>query len=346
MPRLIGIAAVRKVFLVGLALGAVVLLAGCSGHTTGATNITTSSARLNAIGSCDNGNCSAFMRWRPVGTSAWTNGPTINGIGKVSNVSWNQTASGLTAGTQYEYQTCGKEASWSTFVCVGPDGHSTTTEKFTTAGSKTCNETLTGSYSSIVVPQNGTCTLNGARATGDVTVNSNAYFEANGTSIGGTVSATGAVTVFIHDGSSVGGSVSTSGTPQLFLFGSTVGNNVTTLSSIRNFGVVDVCGMRINGALVVQERGQDILLGHADPTAGCAGNTVGAAYVLRNSTSIELVVSANNVTGDLRVNRNQGTSGKSVDHNTGGIALVCNSNQLPFIGSPNFGFATKSGQCS
>jgi hypothetical protein len=231
-------------------------------------------------------------------------------------------------------------------VCVGPDGGTTTTEKFTTAGSKNCNGTLTGSYSSIVVAKNRSCTLNGATVTGDVTVNSNAYFEANGTSIGGTVSATGAGTVFIHDGSSVGGSVSTSGTPQLFLFGSTVGNNVIAQSSIMQSGAVDVCGTVINGGLIVTKMGQDILLGDADQTAGCAGNTVGFAWVIQNSTNIELVVSANHVTGDLRVNTNQGTSGKSVDHNTGGNALVCNGNQLPFTGSPNSGFATTSGQCS
>ena len=133
MPRLIGNAGCRKLSALGLALGAVVLLAGCSGKTTGATNVTTTSARLNASGSCDNPNCSAYIRWRKVGTTTWTNGPTISGIGKVSNVPWAETATGLAAGVQYEYQACGKEASFgSTFVCVGPDGGTTSTQKFTT----------------------------------------------------------------------------------------------------------------------------------------------------------------------------------------------------------------------
>ena len=49
---------------------AAVLLAGCSGRTTGATIITDTSARLNAVGSCDT-TCQVFIRWRKAGTSAW-----------------------------------------------------------------------------------------------------------------------------------------------------------------------------------------------------------------------------------------------------------------------------------
>ncbi len=114
-----------------LVLGAVVALAGCSGRTTGATNIggkTTQSAQLNAIGSCDQ-TCTVFMRYRQVGTSTWTNLSSFN-VGEVSNVPWYQIASGLSDGSQYEYQACGKEASASDFVCVGPDGSPSTTQKF------------------------------------------------------------------------------------------------------------------------------------------------------------------------------------------------------------------------
>jgi lysophospholipase L1-like esterase len=114
-----------------LALGAVVLLAGCSGNTTGATKIRASSARLNAVGSCDQ-SCSAYVRWRKVGTTPWTNPTPITNIGKVSNASWFQDATGLSADTQYEYQACGKEASMSQFVCVGPDGRTSTTTAFRT----------------------------------------------------------------------------------------------------------------------------------------------------------------------------------------------------------------------
>jgi hypothetical protein len=118
-----------------LGLGAILALAACSGQTTGATNVTQQndgsySARLNAVGSCDQ-SCSAFMRWRQVGTTAWTNGPTSNGIPHVSNVPWWQDVTGLAQRAQYEYQACGKESSWDDFLCVGPSGVNTT-EKFTT----------------------------------------------------------------------------------------------------------------------------------------------------------------------------------------------------------------------
>ena len=37
-------------------------------------------------------------------------------------MAWYQDASALAQRRQYEYQACGKEASWSDFVCVGPSG--------------------------------------------------------------------------------------------------------------------------------------------------------------------------------------------------------------------------------
>jgi hypothetical protein len=41
-------------------------------------------------------------------------------------VPWSQDASGLTQRAEYDYQVCGKEASWSDFVCVGPSGTGST----------------------------------------------------------------------------------------------------------------------------------------------------------------------------------------------------------------------------
>jgi hypothetical protein len=119
----------------GAALALALVLAGCSGRTTGATNVAqqsngTYSARLNARGSCDQ-SCSAFIRWRRVGTTTWTNGPTINDIHQVADVPWYQDATGLAQRAQYEYQACGKEASWDSYVCVGPNGTSST-ERFAT----------------------------------------------------------------------------------------------------------------------------------------------------------------------------------------------------------------------
>ena len=71
------------------------------------------------------------MRWRRVGTTAWTNAQTINNVPQVSNAAWGQDATGLAQRAQYEYQVCGKEASWSNFVCVGPSG-TDSTDQFST----------------------------------------------------------------------------------------------------------------------------------------------------------------------------------------------------------------------
>jgi hypothetical protein len=117
-----------------VAAGAIAL-AGCSGRTTGATNVTQQSngsysARLNAVGSCSQ-SCAAYIRWRQVGTSAWTNGTQLNS-GPIDNAPFAFTATGLAQRTQYEYQACGKEASFSAFVCVGPDGSNSSTQRFAT----------------------------------------------------------------------------------------------------------------------------------------------------------------------------------------------------------------------
>src|SRR2546423_1548437 len=121
----------KRLVAVAAAIVAVLVLAACSGKTTGATNLTNSSARLNAVGSCDQ-SCTAYMRWRVVGTSTWTNAPSFNVGNTVSNVPWYQDATGLASGTQYEYQACGKETSYSGFVCVGPDGQTSSTQQFST----------------------------------------------------------------------------------------------------------------------------------------------------------------------------------------------------------------------
>ena len=114
---------------------AIALLAGCSGRTTGATQVQDTSAHLNARGSCDSA-CSAYVRWRKVGTSAWSQATPITTSTPVQDVDWGQAATGLTAATTYEYQACGKESGWSGYACVGPDGTGSTTQTFTTAASR------------------------------------------------------------------------------------------------------------------------------------------------------------------------------------------------------------------
>jgi outer membrane protein assembly factor BamB len=121
---------------------AAVLLGACDGFTTVATNIVrhpdgSYSAQLNFVGSCGSGeHCSWYVQYRRVGTGAWTRVPaTPQGpvAGPTSNVSLSDNATGLTARARYEYQVCGNNQPGQPFICVGPDGTSNTTTKFTTA---------------------------------------------------------------------------------------------------------------------------------------------------------------------------------------------------------------------
>jgi hypothetical protein len=134
----------RRLVCLLLGIGALAVLAGCSGHTTGASRITehadgSYSAKLNAVGSCDEGSssapCEGYMRWRAIGTEAWTEGPSRTVDHKISNRPGSQTARGLAPKTKYEYQVCGKEFSDEQVICVGPDGTPETTDEFVTVAS-------------------------------------------------------------------------------------------------------------------------------------------------------------------------------------------------------------------
>ena len=124
----------RRWWVLALAALAAVVLVGCSGHTTGASNVTASSAQLNFVGSCGSGeHCSYYVQYRKTGTSAWSKTPTRGpGTGPESNVSLSENVTGLTEGTQYEYQACGNAQTTQPFACVGPDGSTSTTSTFTT----------------------------------------------------------------------------------------------------------------------------------------------------------------------------------------------------------------------
>lgn len=140
---------VRRLGCLLLGIGALVVLAGCSGKTTGASQATkhpdgSYSAKLNAVGSCDKGSpstpCTAYMRWRAVGTATWTNGPSVKVDRKVSDHPFSQTAKPLAAKTSYEYEVCGNEFSSKGAVCVGPDGKPGSAEQFVIAGGKVMNK--------------------------------------------------------------------------------------------------------------------------------------------------------------------------------------------------------------
>ena len=114
-----------------LALG----LGGCALRTTGATDVFMNfragqaSFTLHAVGSCDT-TCTAFLRWRTLGSSTWTNGPVQTFGQGQGRLDQQFTTSELAVDERYEYQACGKPAGGQQFVCVGPDGTPGTTERF------------------------------------------------------------------------------------------------------------------------------------------------------------------------------------------------------------------------
>jgi hypothetical protein len=211
-----------------------------------------------------------------------------------------------------------------------------------------CAGTFTGqTFAKIVVPDNAVCTLVGSTVTGDVKVMENAYFEANATSIQGSVKGSKALTIYAHDGSTIGKDVNVKQTSQLFLFDGDVDGNVQAKSSIQSFGHVQICGMDIGRNVNVQKGGTDILVG--DTLAGCGGNSVGGNVLIQNNfTDVELVVRDNSISGKLTVSKNVGPSDKFVQGNTGsGKNIQCKNNGGPFAGSPNSGFVVKPGdQCT
>lgn len=131
MQRLLGIASFRNLCALVLTLGAVVLFAGCSGKTTGATNITHNSAKLHATGRCDAGQtCTWYWEY-------WlANGPRYFGSYQVSkttpvqgpvhgaspDVSLSAVITGLQPNTTYRWVFCGSPNNGANYVCVGPHG--------------------------------------------------------------------------------------------------------------------------------------------------------------------------------------------------------------------------------
>jgi hypothetical protein len=127
-----------------LIVGAGLVLTACTGHTTGATTVTSTSATLNANGSCTTSDtiCQWYFQWGTGGAyqnkgPVHTVDPGINGSGGLSDL-----ASGLKPGTTYQYQICGRTARSNAYLCVGPNGVGGADpqyDTFTTAG---CDSTI------------------------------------------------------------------------------------------------------------------------------------------------------------------------------------------------------------
>ena len=208
-----------------------------------------------------------------------------------------------------------------------------------------CNSPQTGANipGDLIVPDDGTCIITGSTGGGNVKVGRNAYFQSIASNIGGDVKGRRSLTVFIDSQSTVGGSVDTSSTFQVFVFNSSIGDEVDVRGTADK---VNVCGTQAH-EIEVSSSGRDILVGDPE-TEGCAGNAVSDDIEVEdNFVDVELIVRGNTVGDDLLVLDNDGPAkDKFVQNNIGGDRLVCRGNEDPFTGTPNSGFATTEGQCS
>jgi hypothetical protein len=210
-------------------------------------------------------------------------------------------------------------------------------------GTFTCNGVVTGqTLGSVVVPPNGACTLLNSVVRGNVRVLRNAYFQATGTRIRGSVDSIRGLTILIDGGSSVGGVVEAARTFQVFLFDSRIAGGIGVVGSRDK---VHICGNRVGADVEVRRSGRDILVG--DPLAvKCRGNVVrGSVEVAQNFVDVELVVRGNTVRDDLKVSANRGPAKKVVQDNTGGAELSCKGNRRFFVASVNTGWDKRRGQC-
>jgi hypothetical protein len=216
------------------------------------------------------------------------------------------------------------------------------------ASSTTCDGVFTGAAftDDLVVPDNGSCTINNSTVGDDVRVGRNAYFEANNSQIADDVEANRSLAIFIHDGTTVGDRVEANQTAKVFLFDSTISGRIEIWRAIEK---VNICGNQIGGSVQVQRSGTDILIG--DPlTIGCAGNTVQdgkSVKVHSNFTDVEFVIRGNTVQGgDLEVFNNKGPVEKFVQDNVGGDELDCFGNEQPFTSSGNTNWNEQQNQCA
>jgi len=158
-----------------VALICAVVLAGCQGTTTPATNVGTTTATLNAQASCSGGvptPCSWYWRWGTNGNYQYSS--AIQGpVTTTWSGTLNYIATGLTPGTTYSYQVCGEGDNVSSFVCLGSangtpsqfttesSGSSTIPSTTTTTSTSTTTTTTPSSSSVAFVQADDTGTING-----------------------------------------------------------------------------------------------------------------------------------------------------------------------------------------
>src|SRR6188472_1755939 len=96
--------------LLGLVIGGfALLLAGCTGNTDPATNVTNLSAKLNFHGTADNGPAYTYFEyWKTSTPNDKQTTPTVNWPAGASG-SFGQTVTGLSPSTDYSFRVCGQD---------------------------------------------------------------------------------------------------------------------------------------------------------------------------------------------------------------------------------------------
>ena len=116
----------RRFSVLALVLATAALLAGCSGRTTGASDVTSSSALLTAAVSCGaRESCRSYFEYWPAGTPrAFSLKTEPQGLptGTAASFSLSASVTELRPNTTYRWVLCGSPNGGYHWVCVGPTG--------------------------------------------------------------------------------------------------------------------------------------------------------------------------------------------------------------------------------
>lgn len=110
---------VRVPLALTLVVAGALFLSGCSGRAMNATDVTDTSASLGATATCSVA-CTYYFQYGPL-SSGYVKSTTPSNTGTTNGkeVEFKVPISGLTPGTTYQFQLCGKETTWPQFICVG-----------------------------------------------------------------------------------------------------------------------------------------------------------------------------------------------------------------------------------
>jgi hypothetical protein len=138
---------------VRLLVVATAVLAGCSGHTTGTTNVGRTAATLTATARCDSGETCRWYWELWIGERSNVGRTAVSGPvnGPTGDLKITKTLTDLNPGTTYHWDLCGSPDNGAHYACVGPSGklNERDSEQFTTAPQHTLAERWDGTAWSV-----------------------------------------------------------------------------------------------------------------------------------------------------------------------------------------------------